>query len=259
MVAALSDIHTLISALGPADQLIQIPLADAAKAAGVSRFLPCAAITVIPAGGIQHMRDQKEQVYNHIKKIYLPYTIVDVGWWYQIAFPRLPSGKIDYAVMLPNIHIAGDGNTQSALTDVRDIGPYVARIVADERTSNKYVLVYNELWTQNAIWDTLSRLSGEEVPKTYESAEFIEEQIAKLSGTGDIKLHGYEYKRSWGIRGDNTPEYAKFLGYLTSKELYPDFEFVGFEEYLKEVLAGSTHEIYPVRRAELLKQLAEKK
>lgn len=94
-MTSLRGLDVLISAVGPFDQLAQIPLATAAKEAGVGRFFPCAAVSVLPAGGIHLLRDEKEQVYNHVKKIGLSYTIVDVGWWYQIAWPRVPSGTLD--------------------------------------------------------------------------------------------------------------------------------------------------------------------
>lgn len=45
-----------------------------------------------------------------------------------------------------------------------------------------------------------------------------------------------EYQRSWGVRGDNTPENAKYLGFLDARELYPDFKPVGVEEYVREAL-----------------------
>lgn len=56
---------------------------------------------VVPAGGVHWLRDEKEKVFRHVKKIGLSYTIVDVGWWYQIAWPRVPSGKLDACV--PNL------------------------------------------------------------------------------------------------------------------------------------------------------------
>jgi hypothetical protein len=56
-----------------------------------------------------------------------------------------------------------------------------------------------------------------------------------------------EYLYSWGLRGDNEPGYAKYLGYLDAKELYPDFEPIPFENYLKEVLAGKATGIYTDR------------
>jgi hypothetical protein len=49
-----------------------------------------------------------------------------------------------------------------------------------------------------------------------------------------------EHKLSWGVRGDNNPDYAKYLGYLTSKELYPDFEPIAFSDYLRSVIGGTT-------------------
>lgn len=52
--------------------------------------------------------------------------------------------------------------------------------------------------------------------------------------------------RSWGIRGENTPEYAEYLGYLSGKDLYPDFKFTKFEDYVKEVLEGKVQGVYQI-------------
>jgi hypothetical protein len=54
----LAGIDTVISTIGPGAWLDQIPLADAAKKAGVQRFVPCAFITVCPPGGVMWIRDQ---------------------------------------------------------------------------------------------------------------------------------------------------------------------------------------------------------
>lgn len=166
--------------------------------------------------------------------------------------------------MFPDLRIAGSGNVPSALTDVRDIGRYFAKLIRDWRTENKYVLVYNELWTQNQIWDALSRISGEDIPKNYTSAAELESTIASASaaveaGAKDVtditKLIGAQYRYSWGIRGDNTPEYAKFLGYVTSRELYPDMGFIRFEQFLKELVEDGGHLLYEEKRAQLQEML----
>ena len=51
-----------------------------------------------------------------------------------------------------------------------------------------------------------------------------------------------EYRKSWGIRGDNTPEYATYLGYLLASELYPDLyesgELRTLDAYIQEVIDG---------------------
>ncbi|KAJ6142771.1 hypothetical protein N7471_002224 [Penicillium samsonianum] len=255
LIKLLSGIDVVISAIGPTAQLDQIPLATAAKAAGVKRFIPCGFITVAPPKGVMWLRDQKEDVYNHIRELSLPYTIIDVGWWFQVAVPRVPSGRVDYAVMNPDANaIIGDGDQLSGLTDLRDVGRYVARIIVDPRTLNKMVFAYNELLTQDKIFKLMGELSGEKIERTYLPAAEIHSRVdtarkAMKEGSTDaldkLMLYTSEYCLSWGLRGDNTPEYAKFLGYVTSKELYPDFNGVRFEDYLREVLEGKAKRVYP--------------
>jgi hypothetical protein len=70
---------------------------------------------------------------------------------------------------------------------------------------------------------------------------------AKKDPTDPIKLHLQmlaEHRLSWGLRGDNNPDYAKYLGYLTSKELYPDFEPIAFSAYLNTVIRGKAKNVY---------------
>lgn len=147
LVEALRDIDVLISVIAATDQNAQIPLATATKKAQVKRFVPCAFITFVPLGRMM-LRDwvsslriqwvvyadffyRKRMFITTSTAIHLPYTIIDVGWWYQIGYPRLPSGKIDYVAMdVPTL--VGDGTVPSALTDLRYIGRYVAKVVTNE-------------------------------------------------------------------------------------------------------------------------------
>jgi len=65
--------------------------------------------------------------------------------------------------------IVEDGNQRFALTDMADIGKYVAQIVADSRTENKHVFAYTEVLSMNEIWDVMAVASGEEPRKDYVS------------------------------------------------------------------------------------------
>lgn len=47
-----------------------------------------------------------------------------------------------------------------------------------------------------------------------------------------------EYQNSWGIRGDNTPEHARYMGYVLGKDLYPDMEYITFERFVQDLLEG---------------------
>lgn len=59
-----------------------------------------------------------------------------------------------------------------------------------------------------------------------------------------VMLAQYQYWYSCCVRGDNTPEYAKYLGYLTTKELYPDAKWISLESYAQEVLDGNAKRVY---------------
>jgi hypothetical protein len=73
---------------------------------------------------------------------------------------------VDYAsLLIPNTTILGDGNLKTAFTDLRDVGPYVAKIVIDERTLNRYVFCYGELYSQEEIFVKMEDLSGEKVQR----------------------------------------------------------------------------------------------
>lgn len=70
---------------------------------------------------------------------------------------------------MPVNFIAGDGHTPTALTDVRDVGKFTARIIADPRTINKMVLVYGAVLSQNQVFNMLDKMSGETTKRDYVS------------------------------------------------------------------------------------------
>ena len=118
----------------------------------------------------------------------------------------------------------------------------------------------------------MEKLSGETIPRKYVSLEEVEADIAEAlpilqSGGMDLKsIEGAivafktvarQYVRSWGFRGDNTPEKAKELGYVTSKELWPEMEFVSYEEFLGDVVEGKASPVYDQERREGYRQAWE--
>lgn len=57
-------------------------------------------------------------------------------------------------------------------------------------------------------------------------------------------LYIAQYRHSMYVRQDNQPAYAKYLGYLDARELYPDFKPTSFRDYFKELLAGKAKKVY---------------
>ncbi|KAJ7137577.1 hypothetical protein C8R43DRAFT_1019729 [Mycena crocata] len=244
----LNGIDLLISAIGATAQLAQMNLATAAKKAGVKRFVPCGFITVTPPGGVMALRDSKEEVYQHVRRLFLPYTIIDVGYWHQISFPTVPSGRVDYASLAkPNVEIHAGGTAPTMLTDFRDIGRYVALIIKDDRTLNKSVVTYSDVLSENEIFTLMEELSGEKIERKQVSADEIissrAEFVVAAKAEPDNRLavmmsflRDYQYSKY--VRADNTPEYAAYLGYRDARELYPDFKPITFRDMLGEVLEG---------------------
>ncbi|RSL87592.1 hypothetical protein BHE90_003894 [Fusarium euwallaceae] len=238
---ALTGIEIVISTIYGGSVTAEIPLINAAKAVGVQRYVPCFFATVAPPTGALRLRELKEETFNHIKKIKLPYTIIDVGWWYQVNLPRLPSGRIDYAVMETSDGIAVDGNVPVAFTDMRDIGLYTARIISDPRTLNRMVFAYNQVLTFNEMYDIAERVPAEEIQAQVRE---MEAKDPAPDSVDFITLTQMQYWNSCCVRGDNTPENAQYLGYLLAKDLYPEFVGTSLETYAREVLDGKGRKVY---------------
>ncbi|KAH7010472.1 hypothetical protein EDB80DRAFT_611341 [Ilyonectria destructans] len=245
LINILKGIDVVISAIHYQSLSDEIPLSIAAKAAGVKRYVPCFFATVAPRG-VMYLRDSKEDILDHIKRLYLPYTVVDVGWWYQITLPRVPSGRFDYALLAPNNTVFAGGNVSIAFTDVRDIGKYVARIISDPQTLNKKVFAFTETKTQKQVFELVEKVSGERLERTEVSAADIELKLDEVrkSNTLDEMQANYEYCNSWGVRGDNSPDHARYLGYLIAEDLYPGFKGRSLETFVRDIVDGKGKKVW---------------
>ena len=62
-----------------------------------------------------------------------------------------------------------------------------------------------------------------------------------------------DYNVSKYIRQDDTPENAKYLGYLDARELYPDVKTISFAEFMVHLLADQTKRPYEGKHIGLMK------
>lgn len=253
LVSAFTGVDILISAIGPNDLLQQKKPLQAAKLADIKRIVPCAFITVAPPKGAMLLRDEKEEIYNTIKFLGIPYTVIDVGYWYQISFPTLPSGRVNYAQIFPLNTIHGEGTARNILTDLRDVGRFVARIILDDRTLNRYVYTIGEALSEKEIYHIAEETSGEKLEPTCLSNQDIEASVeqTKAALTQDPRnpikrtaLYIAQYQHSKYVRQDNSPSYADYLGYINTRELYPDFQPTTFRDFFEELLAGKGRKVY---------------
>lgn len=112
---------------------------------------------------------QKLDVLDEVLTLHLPYTVIDVGWWSQEALSAapLPSGRTSHWFLERMRIIPGDGNIKCAFTSTADIGPYIARVLADPRTLNQKILCYTDVLTYNEVVDIIEEESGEKTQKIY--------------------------------------------------------------------------------------------
>jgi hypothetical protein len=62
--------------------------------------------------------------------------------------------------------------------------------------------------------------------------------------TNRFRLVFAQYPISLYVRGDNTPENAKYLGYVDAHDLYPDFEYTSFDSFVDDLIAGKIKRPY---------------
>jgi hypothetical protein len=109
------------------------------------------------------MRDRKEEVHDHIFQQRLGFTIIDVGNWYQVSFPRVPSGRFEYAAINPSNEVYAGGTTPNMLMHQRDVGRITVQIIKDDRTLNKRVYACSEVLSQNDIYAIIEEKTGEKL------------------------------------------------------------------------------------------------
>jgi len=220
---------------------IENALIDAAKKVGVKRFVPCDWSTAT-VKGVREMFDLKLAVREYLQKSGVGYTFVDVGWWMQGLLPpysRESSLFPDYPQMAEWVRNKyGSYETRTAVTDLADVGKFVARIVDDQRTLGQYVFCWGDEVTQAEVVKIVEELCPIKIEFVHHDEEDILRTIAKAKADGDLfSVSNWEYNYSLWVREDNLVEKAKLKEYggaLDARELYPDFEPKSFRRVAEE-------------------------
>ena len=134
----------------------------------------------------------------------------------------------------------GTGEVKSAVTDARDIGKFVARIIADPRTLNRYVFIAGDEVTQKEVYAIAEEVSGRSIPLTIKTLEDVERDAVADPDENMLTKIGRDYMKSMWFAGDNTTEKAKSEEYgsaLSARELYPDVKATSLREWAQEYYA----------------------
>ncbi|KAI4526201.1 NAD(P)-binding protein [Schizophyllum commune Loenen D] len=227
----LAGADTVIATVHPSCIEAQKKIIDAAKVVGVKRIVPDDFGTDAPAG-VMLMHDKKLAIRDYLKQSGVGYTFIEVGWWIQNTVPYPPDINGMHAEFSHNF--IGSGDVPFAVTDLFHIGDYVRRVIADERTLNQTVFIWEDEVTLNKTWAVAVARLGDAVlqKKKVITEEEITKQLesVRAAGTEQILLrYVTEYWYSIFVRGDNTIAKAKAAGALDFKELYPDAKTYDYE------------------------------
>ena len=91
----------------------------------------------------------------------MPHTFIDVGWWMQLYLPLPLRSKAPSPVKEMTWGVYGDGEARNLVTNREHIGTYVARILADPRTVNQAVVIWEDEVRQGDAHALGERVSGE--------------------------------------------------------------------------------------------------
>ncbi|KAI0628426.1 NAD-P-binding protein [Trametes polyzona] len=224
----------------------QKDLFRAAKEVGVKRVVPCDFATP-GKPGVRDLHDTKLDIRAFVEEIGVPHTVIDIGWWMQLILPLPTRSQAPEPIKAMTYTVHAGGKQKVLVTDLRHVGDFVARIIADPRTVNKAVMVWEDELTELEIHELGERVSGEADVLKSKRIYVSEEDIIK--GAADAKAAlakdpanpfaiarkiWTEYEHSMFVLGENSLESAKALGYLDARELYPDFPKHPLSEFAEE-------------------------
>ena len=91
----------------------------------------------------------------------MPYTFIDVGLWMQLYLPLPLRSRAPQPTKEMTWSVDADGLARTLVTSIESIGTYVARILADPRTLNQAVIVWEDEVRQVDAHVLGERVSGE--------------------------------------------------------------------------------------------------
>ena len=91
----------------------------------------------------------------------MPHTFIDVGVWMQFYLPLPLRSKAPQPVKDMTWSVYADGTARNLVTNREHIGTYVARILADPRTLNQAVIVWEDEVRQGDAHALGERVSGD--------------------------------------------------------------------------------------------------
>jgi len=172
---ALQGADAVISTLSGGAAGTQINLIEAAKAAGVKRFIPS-------EFGIEYNQFDtndivlsiiKNPTMEALKKSGLEWTRIVNGMYYETQFS--PLFKFD--VHSGKVNIPGDGNSKFDAIHSSDVGRLLPYILENPVSKNATIFIRSEIVTYNQVIDVFDKHLGKKLERVYHPADEIRAQV----------------------------------------------------------------------------------
>ncbi|KZV74125.1 NAD-P-binding protein [Peniophora sp. CONT] len=207
---ALKGADVIISTLGQMAQQLQVPIAEAAKTAGVRLFVP-SEFGGSTDGAKQGHLAMKRALTDKLAEI-MPVTKFFNGnladWmWLPMVHLDVKSGKVA---------VGGDGNTKMSFTSRPDIARYVVHVLttlAPEETVNKTFRIESQRLSFNEIFAAYDEKHGTKLEVNYTPVDELRENLVKNPRDFGSLLH-LAWASGAGTVGDSSAlDNAKFPGW----------------------------------------------
>ncbi|KAI0284500.1 NAD-P-binding protein [Russula brevipes] len=186
LTTALAGTHVVISTISLLAVDIQVPVAQAAKAAGASLFLPSEYGG--PTNNLQGLLGIKGALHAKLREVGPPLLLVYTGpfadySWGQIVNLDVKSGKVA---------VGGDGNAPISWTARKDIARFLAHVLVHSpasRLQNQTLRLEGDRASFNEIFRGYEERTGTKLDVTYRPVDSLRAKLAENASDFDAYLH----------------------------------------------------------------------
>jgi uncharacterized protein YbjT (DUF2867 family) len=225
---------TVISALGGGQIMQQEALLNAAKKAGVQRFIP-SEFGLDPHAaerGTCDLFDAKAAIQQKIINSGVPYTMIYTNGFMEFWGSGL--GQLGNAPSSGEVSYFGDGNVKSSMVALPDIARFTVAMLDDPTMVNREVRITANVKTQEELIADWEELSNTKVKRNPVSGEDLDRIIATSNAPEQMmtKIFTQLHKSMW-INGDALKVRPQTI---EATQVYPNLPITSTKGFFSQML-----------------------
>jgi uncharacterized protein YbjT (DUF2867 family) len=186
LTAALAGTHVVISTISLFAIDAQVPIAEAAKAAGAKLFLPSEFGG--PTDNLQGVFGAKGALHAKLREVGPPQLLVYTGPFSDYSWGPL----VNLDIKSGKVAVGGDGNAPVTWTTRGDIARFLAYVLVHSpgsRLQNQVLRLEGDRVSFNEVFRVYEERTGTKLDVTYRSVESLRARFAENAYDFDAYLH----------------------------------------------------------------------